>query len=570
MRLLILLFLLAAAAFGCEGTVSQYVPAIVGNGGGLIEVSISLAPGEGDVYAKTYPHTGMDTQQSMEQAVDYAYLLADDAPVCNVMFKFEESAGYIEGPSGGAAFTVMTYALLENRSMRSDAIITGTISPTGDVGPVGGTYEKAKGAAAVGARYFITPVSGLYEALVLRNIEEESGIIVLEAARVEDIIGFMMENKSIEQVPLDARKREIPELPSYEVPELEPFIPVAERMIELERNITESITGNDNETVVIREFYDNEAERQDALLEQGYAFSSANEAFLNYIDIGTIAAISKNSIDLPRKKGEVGICLTGIERPDMTDVNFEWIVGSRLREAWAYGKYNDTEIEGLLTDEKYAAYHELMYGDAWCNVAKSLIAEAPEGGSRINETVWKELAEEKIDEAGKMASKKDMLSRLEIAEKSFDKGYYGAAIFDAVYVIEMERSDLDIINEAVTEDNVEEMLDEERTSLWGAVYQSHAAFLYEIGEINVAYTTLRLAKGLDRAVDEMKELLEEEPEEAVEEIEMQEETDNILLGAFIISLFLFIIVIILIRRAYGSERKRYGKANRAKQKKGRA
>lgn len=570
MRPLILLFLLATTAFGCEGTVSQYVPAIVGNGGGLIEVSISLASGEGDVYAKTYPHTGMDTQQSMEQAVDYAYLLADDPPLCDVLFKFEESAGYIEGPSGGAAFTVMTYALLENRSMRSDTIITGTISPTGDVGPVGGTYEKAKGAAAVGAKYFIAPVGGLYESLLLRNVEEESGIIVLEASRVEDIIGFMMENKSIEQVPLDARKREIPELPSYEAPELEPFIPVAERMIELERNMTGSITGEDDETLVIKDFYGNEAERQDAILEQGYVFSSANEAFLNYIDIGTIAAISKNKIDLPRKKGEVGICLTGIERPDTTDENFEWVVGSQLREAWAYEKFDNTETDGLLTDERYAAYHELMYGDAWCNVAKTLIAEAPEGGSRINETVWKGLAEEKIEEAKEMASKKDMLSRLEIAEKSFERGNYGAAIFDAVYVIEMERSDLDIINDAVTEGAVEEMLDEERTSLWGAVYQSHAAFLYEIGELNIAYTTLRLAKGLDNAVDEMEGLLEEEPEEAAEEEEVYEETDSFLLGAFIVSLFLFIIVIILIRRVYGSERKRYGKAYRAKQKKGRA
>ena len=41
--------------------------------------------------------------------------------------------------------------------IRQDVIITGTISPDGSVGPVGGIVEKAEAAARAGAKIFLVP-----------------------------------------------------------------------------------------------------------------------------------------------------------------------------------------------------------------------------------------------------------------------------------------------------------------------------------------------------------------------------------------------------------------------------
>ena len=52
----------------CNGTISQYVPAVVGTGGGLVNVTLELIPsrdGNGIVYAGVYPTLGVSTQESI-------------------------------------------------------------------------------------------------------------------------------------------------------------------------------------------------------------------------------------------------------------------------------------------------------------------------------------------------------------------------------------------------------------------------------------------------------------------------------------------------------------------------
>ncbi|MBU0532499.1 hypothetical protein KKB44_03325 [Candidatus Micrarchaeota archaeon] len=561
MRIVFLLLVFATLSFACEGEISQYVPAVIGTDGGLINVSVELIPGNGNVYSTVYPTTGLMTQQSIIEAVSYAYLLSGKQTRCSILFTFghDYPTSYIEGPSGGAAFTVMAYALLENKTMRNDTIITGSIDGGGNVGAVGGVYEKVKGAAAKGATYFIAPQGNLYETLLLKNLEDK--ITVLEVDRIEDVIGFMMDNETIVQEPFSAKKREIPELPAYDTSKLEAFIPIAEKMVYFEEEVLVSISVEDNETTAIKEFFENEIQRQESLMDDGYVFSAANEAFLNYMDISTVAAIIKGKADLSRKKGEIGICLTGITRPNVTNENFEWVVGSDLRQAWAYDRWNKTNtLDDLLTDEEFVVYHELLYAKAWCNVAKELTAAAPEGGNAINESSWEGLAEDKIAEASEVGiTALDTQNRLAIAEKSYEQGNYGAAIFDAVYVIAMEEADAEILSGEM--DDIEPLLEEEYDSLWGEIYHSHAVFLYEMNEYDAAYRTIKFAKGLEQATEEMKaELVVEKTEE--------ESVDVVFLAGVVVLLFLFIIIV-LIMRTYGNQRKGYRKPNRAKQKKGR-
>ena len=458
------------------------------------------------------------------------------------------------GPSAGTALAVMTYAALENKTLRNDTVITGTIDYVGNVGAVGGLYEKAKGAAEMGATYFITPVENFYEILLLRNIESEYGMKIIEAKYVTDVIAFMTENRTIEQEELESRTREIIDLDDYEgaAPE---FREVAERMVALEEQAVDDIDVNDNETGAVRGFFDNEVKRQTSFIDQGYYFSGANEAFLNYIDLSTINAIIGQDVNLSMKKDSIVGCLSNISNPQKTAMNFEWAVGADLRQQWARERIESTETDAELQDEKFVRYNELMYADAWCHVAQSLLYAAPSGGSPVDESLWEDLAREKIHDA-RFISTADTASRLAIAEDSYDKGLYGAAIYDAVFVIESEEATINIASMDIGNETAA-LLEQEPESLWGETYYSHGLFLYELNETEAAYRTLLFAQGLDEATDEM------------EALQRTEQGDNPFVVVFVATIFLLIILLILLlRRAH--EGKRNSKGYGTKQKKRRS
>jgi len=343
-------------------------------------------------------------------------------------------------------------------------------------------------------------------------------------------------------------------------------------MVDLEGQALESTIVDGNETAEIREYFENEIERHDAIIDQGYLYSGANEAFLTYIDISTIRAVEEDSIDIPRKKGEVGICLTGIDRPVMTDKNFEWIVGADVRKAWAKDSIDDLDETGILKDEEFIAYNELMYADAWCHVAKGITAGMPNGGQEINESVFADLADQMILDAKEIGpDEEDTISRINIAQDSYDKGRFGAAIFDAAYVLAMEEAYDAIDSGMELQLEVDLMTIDKPDSLWGQVYYSHAIFLNEMNETSAAYRTLMLAWELDEAVGRMEAAIEPAQEVSALVEEKEEKEHDFIFYGIILSLFLLIIVILLIWwESNGTSRKRYRKANRTKQKKGRA
>ncbi len=521
-RLLLLLALAASSlahiAYSqpCSGSISQYVPAVMGESGGLVKVTETMAPGNGNVFVTINPHIGLATQDSLDLAVAYADLMAGDSNrTCDAYFSFDASqdTDLIDGPSAGAALTTMTYALLENRTMRNDTIMTGTIGADGSVGAVGGLYEKAKGAAVKGAKYFIVPSEDIFELLLLKGVQKESNITVLQADDMEQVVGFMLDNKTIEQKGIETKEAPIPDPPRYDDSDIALFRQVARFMMDLEKNSTAGISGPGNDVDVgsIKSFYENENLVQERLFSRGYLFSAANSAFLDYIDITTIQAVLDGEPDLARKKGELGICLTGLKYPQMDESNMEWLIGANLREAWAMDKYNSTDpLKEELKEQRFVDYRDLMNGVAWCDVGKALIASAPSGGNKVDQSAWRNIAEARLKEAKTLVQDptKDTFARLSIAQDSYSQGDYGAAIYDAVYVREMETADKESAQSGFNASSrIDILLSQKRTSLWGRIYQTQGSYLAFGNQTASAYRILRFASALDAENIEMKDAL---------------------------------------------------------------
>ena len=519
------LILLAPFAFAeCPaGESSYYVPAVVGSDGGLVKISVKLFSGVGDTYLTTQPHTGVSTQISTEDAIAVAFSKSNsDVSECDVLVKIEGKgvADYVDGPSAGAAVAVTTYSALTGKPLRDDATITGAIDPGGNIQSVGGLYEKSKAVARYGLKYFVTPMNRLAERLLLAPVEKAYNVTIVEVANINEAIDFLVEGKEIQKKGFQAMKKPMPNVSNYSSSSIllgiEPFKKVSDDVITIERTMVENMGNNTQETEEMKEFFTNEIDRQKFILDDCYLFTAANEAFLSYIDVVTVS--SAENLNPEQRFQSAKSCASSIKEVPKSSANFEWLVGADLREGWVIQRLQKIDVsKASLIEEKYFVFNQIMYADAWCFVSKELSGVAvsmdaeSQNSSAINESLWKSLAESKIKQAeGMNITFEDWAEHVDNSKALYERGKYGAAIYDAVFAMEMNLADMDIANKEDTLIPLAEQMNlENRTSIWGKIYHTQGAFLMQEGGEGgkrSAYRIFKYAKALDSATEEMKAL----------------------------------------------------------------
>jgi len=198
------------------------VVAVTTTGKGLVgTMTVKLIPGNNNVLLDTNPFVETDLQYSANVAIAVAKQLAKNyAYDRDFIISFNVDSQLIGGESAGAAMTIAAFAAIENRKIRDDVAITGTINPDGRIGKVGGVLEKAKAAADAGYTIFLVPKGqskityyeekvkkepfgfGIYiynRYYVPKTIDikemakKEWGVNVIEVENIEDAIRYMVE-----------------------------------------------------------------------------------------------------------------------------------------------------------------------------------------------------------------------------------------------------------------------------------------------------------------------------------------------------------------------------------------
>jgi uncharacterized protein len=136
------------------------IPAVDPEGRGIItRLVVEARPG----YGRTLVNIDqllfwVDTQHSIRIAKNLAEELTGmDLSNLDLIYTIETNASIIGGESAGAAITVATIALLENKTLRSDVMMTGTIDERGNIGKVGAILPKAIVARDAGMSLFLVP-----------------------------------------------------------------------------------------------------------------------------------------------------------------------------------------------------------------------------------------------------------------------------------------------------------------------------------------------------------------------------------------------------------------------------
>lgn len=145
-----------------EGFQSKINLAAVDNkGNGVVTpLTAEVKPGDGKILINIDKlNYWTDTQQSMQTARAVAErITGTDLKKVDLVYSIKtDNATLVGGPSAGAALTIATIAAVQNKPLRENVMITGTIEEDGSVGKVGGIIEKAAAAKAVGAKLFLVP-----------------------------------------------------------------------------------------------------------------------------------------------------------------------------------------------------------------------------------------------------------------------------------------------------------------------------------------------------------------------------------------------------------------------------
>ncbi|MFT4344150.1 MAG: S16 family serine protease [Candidatus Woesearchaeota archaeon] len=130
--------------------------------GGVADLFLEIRKGSGQVFIDTYPISRFDTQLSIRFAKDVACRLANvDCSQYDFLYTIRAQSQMVGGPSAGAAVALITYAQLQDLSLKDNIALTGTMNSGRLVGSVGSIQQKINGAAANGISTVLIPVSDL-------------------------------------------------------------------------------------------------------------------------------------------------------------------------------------------------------------------------------------------------------------------------------------------------------------------------------------------------------------------------------------------------------------------------
>ncbi len=149
-------------------------------------------------------HLGEVMQESMTAALSWVRANADRYDIDPDFFRKQDIHIHVpsgavpkDGPSAGVAMVTSLVSLLTNRPLRARLAMTGEISLTGVVLPIGGVKEKVLGAKRAGIKEVILPADN--EA----NVKEDLGPEVLEGVKIyyvrtlDEVLNIALEKEPV-------------------------------------------------------------------------------------------------------------------------------------------------------------------------------------------------------------------------------------------------------------------------------------------------------------------------------------------------------------------------------------
>lgn len=538
-------------AFAVLESGSLKIFAVTEEGKGMAaDLRLDTFPGSGYVTFVTsningtdHPLIGNDTQTTGNIALKIAKAKSTgtaggaDFTKYNYQFDIIANATEVDGPSAGAAMTLLAYSVLSEKKIPEGVGLTGTINSDGTVGVVGGVYAKSRAAAGVGIKLFMIPAGEAVQVIkdedgkvksvnLLSYGPEHLNMKIVEVAGVDDVLKYAYAD--IGSIVVDANAAAVTGFTPRPVKygsKLEPMKGLSKNFID-RANALQGEAKKDLEVTDLDEYWKgifypqiNEAQRDiesaQIFYDQNYLYSSANYAFNAAITLGTIREIAETPSLLSNDSTILNSKISSLR----SDISFlkekfdfiptdklDWIIAAQQRIAYAEGALNSVEgvpvnpdaSEAEQKGELYGKVRDFVSAQLWVEAAKDFLAESEKSVSKkepyYSQDFVTVVAQKILDINSEIVSAPDnnvsssgvseAQRRLDAAKISYDNNFYFAALYDTYFADSFISSELkqkefteaDLFTALEAEIK---LVEAESESEWTDLFLDHAKFYLE-------------------------------------------------------------------------------------------
>lgn len=411
--------------------------------GEITSISLTVTPGNGTIIVNNASRqVGNDTIASIDTAVSYAskYLNLSEKNY-NFDFRIGNNNSNISGPSGGFAFTLLTISALEQRPLLNNFTVTGTISPDGSVGPVGGVFDKVGAASAADSEFVLVPYVNRFssEYMLYYMAQQVYKIPVIQISNVSQGLPYafgveMPHNLSL-NITSDYKVGMIPDAsticPSCNVSAFGPLTAFT-------FNFTQSQIDQINGTTFgsAKSQLQSQLQQYIQISSKGYYYTGADFAFIEDPTAFMLRYANVSKSQAQQVIDNVSsYCQALNYTPNMTSQNYEFVIGGKLRLAWALMTLKSAASylnSSQTSDEIMQALQVAAPAQAWCAATSEMYnISASMGGYPVVES--SNLRSDALSAFASAQSKYGNQLYVQAANYSINNGDYATALYSLTY-----------------------------------------------------------------------------------------------------------------------------------------
>lgn len=499
MKRLLFVFLFLILFSGALAVIQQdsmKIFAVTSEGQGLsADLIVSIEPGSGTVWSSVKPLVGTTTQSAERTAVDVAKIYSADTEKYDYKFEINSNASVVEGPSAGAAMTLLTVSMLRNKHVPQNVSMTGTIASDGSVGPVGGVFEKAKEASNQGIKLFLVPKgeakqivkmpSGVQSVNLIEYASSQWGLKIVEVENMDQAlklafsdVGSIDLNRQVDENIFDFLPEPIANSGSLVLMHdiTARYIEASKAKVDAAKKALNSSMIEDNTLVqsLLGALSNSEDTLNEAelLLDRNFLYSAANYAYLAKANAMLVADVAENPSLLSANstlfhsrliemRQKIQLLEEDLGKYIPLDY-LEWHIAAQERAVYAennIGKLLSSQTI-VISDSTDSApqYDSLLknlqdyeYSVAWYEIAQEFAAESAKSTKKIKpDGAFKESIDPLLVQIeNKLAvlpkdEIEDIQRRYDSAKREQELGWYLAAGYDAASAIALINASIEI------------------------------------------------------------------------------------------------------------------------------
>ncbi len=455
----------------------------------------------------------------------------------DIIFDIRANASEVDGPSAGAAMTLLSYSIFAEKPITQKIGLTGTINSDGSIGMVGGVGPKSIAASKAGIKLFMIPfgeaVADIQDGKDFQTVNlleygpQKLGMKVVEVGNIKQAIQYAYSN--IDDIIIDSNYSSqvfIPSSIQYDSV-LVPMKSISKGYIDqadvVIANAKKALDESGLEEKILADFYQKYGESKRNIemakrfLDQNYLYSSANYAFNARVLADTIKEIALNPSMLTSDavilskvsamKKELDIVKSGANYIPVNE--FEWIIGAQQRLSYAENALDqitssavipddtpliDSQKEVVLQNIQYRKVYDYVSASAWISVSKDFLKQASKDPKKVIPLYTKDfrdLVQNKLSQTEKLLNDsnssdsifQDSTRRYQSALISMDSNFLLAALYDAYFAESFIMAETN--REIILGDKLFDLIQTDvnagsnSDSVWANLFYDHAKFYYE-------------------------------------------------------------------------------------------